>query len=452
MNRLTILCLIPALTAFALADPSTRPASTAPASTTATGPTTRDLRIDKLIGTLSHDDWQTRQKAQDELVRLGAFAVPKLKNAAERGADDEIRERAAAALRIIEERRVSGPSSISLQFRNAHPREVFEELARQASTEFRFPPKVWEQHKFPAITIDIEAKPFWLALKQVCEASGMFPYPGYGGGVDHRMMLVPRGNTVFGPFSVISGPFLIVGQSVHRANTVNLMVPAEISREFSVQFTVYSEPKLHVTRYSGSLHITEAVDEKGNKITQMEHEDSMLSANPSNWCWSMGARLMFPINGGTRIARLRGNIEVEIQTRVETLRFDNVAAIKSPVVKNVAGHRYAVQKFARSGDQATVTLLISRDGRDEAEWDALSESLQTDKTAIILRDNKGNPWSYSHYTSDSDVKGLEVKIVYNRSDDDGDALPGDAAVLTWNIPQQVKQIQVPFDFRDLPIP
>ncbi len=60
-------------------------------------------RVDELVGKLGDADWETREQATRELVRIGRPAVPKLLEAAKSG-DPEVKWRAEHALREIGER------------------------------------------------------------------------------------------------------------------------------------------------------------------------------------------------------------------------------------------------------------------------------------------------------------------------------------------------------------
>src|SRR5256885_14609848 len=111
-----------------------------PASPATTQPAIADPRIEKFIGELSADDWQTRQKAQDALVQYGLDIRPRLSGVLRETRDEEARARVEAALRQIEENRITGASLITLHMKGAKPSEVFAEIFRQASAELRASP------------------------------------------------------------------------------------------------------------------------------------------------------------------------------------------------------------------------------------------------------------------------------------------------------------------------
>src|SRR5204862_7110702 len=116
------------------ANPTTRPATTLAATT---GPaTTKPIaerpplpkasveKIEAAIKALSSDAWKERQAAQDTLTSFGQDAVPRLTQLAAKSPDEEVRTRAAAALRQIEENDMVGGSIVTLKLKDAKPQEV----------------------------------------------------------------------------------------------------------------------------------------------------------------------------------------------------------------------------------------------------------------------------------------------------------------------------------------
>src|SRR4051794_38621509 len=146
-------------------------ASTQPSTTTASS-----YSVDELISKLSADDWQVRQNAQDKLVLLGDKARPKLDQLLRESKDLEARARAEAAIGLIEENRLIGPSIITIHMHDVPPEKVVAELGRQAYTDLKtMPEHLWGQKDWPNVSIDIEQKPFWPALREVCEKIGLRP-------------------------------------------------------------------------------------------------------------------------------------------------------------------------------------------------------------------------------------------------------------------------------------
>jgi hypothetical protein len=97
-------------------------------------------RIARLIWDLDHDEFAVREKASEELARLGDAAEPALREATQRGASAEARARAARLLDQLPAAVVSGEALRQLRalevlerFGTAEAREVLADLARDAA-------------------------------------------------------------------------------------------------------------------------------------------------------------------------------------------------------------------------------------------------------------------------------------------------------------------------------
>ena len=156
--------------------------------------------------------------------------------------DAETRTRLEAALAQIDENRVIGASFITMHLKDATPRSVFEELSRQCYADLQpFPPNLFDQGGSPKVTIDIDRRPFWTAMNQIADKTGI-DLQQYNEGI----RLMRGGFRMNSPYSTVQGPFLIVATQITRTQTEMLANGGGASSDFSMQMMAYSEPKLHV--------------------------------------------------------------------------------------------------------------------------------------------------------------------------------------------------------------
>ncbi len=453
--------------------PATRPATQA-AAATATQPTTAPTaaisppasqpsanarQIEEFIAQLGDESWTVRQKAQDQLVSYGEEAWPRLQETLKGTGDEEVRARAEAAVRVIEENRMAGPSLITLHFKEASPKDIFDSLARQARSEFRvYPVQMWSQREWPKVSVDLDRQPFWVAMKEVCGKTGVWPQPGYGGN-DRRMTLTSNMgiNWMNTAASAQSGPFYIVGQSINHSDTINLLQPANVQRDFSINLTAYSEPKLRVTSYASYLKLDEVVDDKGTSLLLAAPQYESMQSN-SGWQYPLYARLSYPEHPGTKIAKFKATAKFIIQTRSETVEVPLTADIlsgKEPkeVTKTVGGRRYTLKTVRKQNDQQyLVTTVCYRDGRNPQEWNQFQNSMfQT--MGIQVVDDKGRPlMNQGMRSNNTSGDTMEVTYEFSRIDNGEETRVGDPAKFMWEVPLEVKQIDVPFELHDLPMP
>ena len=420
--------------------------TTRPSTLPTTQPAIGDPRIEKFIGELSADDWQTRQKAQDALVQYGLDIRLRLSAVLRETKDEETRARVEAALRQIEENRITGASLITLHMTGAKPAEVFAEISRQASAELRASPvNLWESKSFPASDIDMERQPFWQALGDICNKFGVALQ-------NNMAMEMVIGDKAAGPKlwgeapSVISGPFLVVCASIHRSHSIDLNQVKNVRRSCNVQFMIYPEPKMRVLQGTHMVRIEEAVDEKGNSLAIPGLAPDM-SYNPNTWPWNLTASLMPQVNTGQRIARLRGSGRFVIQTRSEQAEIGDVQNARG-VTKVVAGKRFTLKEVRKQGNQYVAMITLYRAGWTQGEWNYMmypQPFRMVDEHGVpLMRLGNGN--------SGGGPDQMDVDIQFQRQNWNGTENAGEPVKLLWEVPVETKEIGVPFEFRDLPLP
>ncbi|HEV8290645.1 MAG TPA: hypothetical protein VGP94_01920, partial [Tepidisphaeraceae bacterium] len=441
LNYLCLACIAMAGVCFAQ---TTRP-TTLPTTLPTTRPFADDARIEHLIHELSADAWQTRQKAQDALVQYGLDIRPRLATVLRETKDEEARTRVEAALRQIEENRTTGASLITLHMKGASPKEVFAEISRQASAELRpSPVNLWESKSWPAVDLDFERQPFWQAIGEVCNKFGLAPQ-------NNMAMEMVIGEKSAGPKlwgeapSLISGPFLIVCGYINRSHSIDLNQAANVRRSCTVQFMIYPEPKMRVLQGTHSVRIEEAVDEKGHTLAIPGLPPDM-GFNTNTWPWSMSASLMPQVNTGKQIARLRGSGRFIIQTRAEQAEIGEVQNARG-VTKIVAGKRFTLKEVRKQGNQYVAMVTLYRAGWSPNEWNYMMYPQQT----FRMVDARGVPlMRLGNGTGGGGPDQMDIDIQFQRQNWNGTENAGEPVKLLWEVPVEMKEIGVPFEFTDLP--
>src|SRR5438067_8048395 len=114
--------------------------------------------------------WHERQKAVDDLVRLGPDAEPLLQDLLRRDPAAEARKNVERAIGQIQYNRLLGPSRITLHLKDAAPREAFAELSRQCFAPLPTSPEgLWDEGQWPKVTLDVDGRPFWQAIRELSE-------------------------------------------------------------------------------------------------------------------------------------------------------------------------------------------------------------------------------------------------------------------------------------------
>ena len=428
--------------------PAPAPApSPAPAPAPAPAATTPPAEFSDAVKALSSDSWKERQAAQDRIVKMGEDIVPLLKPIAEKHADEEVRSRAEAAIRQIMENGQIGPSYITLKLKDAKPQQVFAEIARQARCELPTNPKnlFAQLENQSGVSVEFDRVNFWTAFRETCQKTGLYPVNYYN---DRRMTLGRGQSSNWNGPTVISGPFMIVANRLQRTNSVELSNPNNIQRDFYLSLSVFAEPKIRVLQSAYGVQVDEAVDEKGNSLIINDGNRQGGWSSGQQWMWGLSARLNYPENAGTKIARFKGNVKFIIQTKSATLELENVLAVKN-VEKRVGGRRILFKEIKKNGQQIDVVTTIYRDGMSDLDW----QNIHSLGQMIRLMDKDGRLLSNSGWGGGGG--GAEMNYTYNftmQNFGGEEGKVGEPHKLVWEFPLDTREVPISFEFKDLPLP
>jgi hypothetical protein len=425
--------------------------------------------VEQWIAQLASDDWKARQRATDRLIAEGDDALPRLLRLVDATTDSEVRTRAQAAIRQIEDNRLTGTTLVTLKLDKVPAAEAFAQLAWQARAPIASDPPDLLRKIGKPVSLTVERRPMWevmqaLSLQTDLEVTGVTRHNREVG------LGVTRGGTDWMDKPItLAGPLLIRADRLSRVGTIELKPPRDLSEEFAISLTVFAEPKLRVLDFSQTIRLDEALDERGNSLVPPE-DASALTANVDVFGshgeghtsrWEVGATLHHPKGMGTRIARLRGATTLMVETRS--------AALDVPLTGAQGQTRTlgALHVTVKSADAKQVELGISRDGRDDAEWYAVRMQLSAGQGRLL--DDRGQVVARAQGGGEADEspdnQRIDLKLRFAR-EPDGDggveapagkrkgaaSAASEPARLVWEIPVEARELVVPFEFRDLPIP
>jgi hypothetical protein len=439
-----VLPLVGVLIAAAFAPAQTKPdtaptqAASAPATEPVVGattsPTTRPVGAD-LIDALSSPDPRARRHAAEDLLKLGESARPLLEDLLKETKDLDVITRAQATLAQLAENRMIGPSYITLHFKNAPAREVAQELGRQAFAPLRpFPENLWDDPGIPKVTIDVERQPFWKAMRQFTEQTGLDLQPYVDG------MRLMRGMGRSSGVAVVQGPFLIVAQQISRMQVVQLGPHGGQHSEFSMQMVAYPEPKIVAVQGGTTMEIKEAVDDAGNSLVGGTADRRMFSMGNSG-AWQLYARLNWPPHPGKRIVRLVCATTFTLQTKSQKLEIPDVLNAKE-------------QTHTLGGTEVTFHGLTKAEDNWELKISAGNgvPFQQLMQNRLQLLDADGNALERRGMSGQGNGEQMIFKLLFGASRRADGKLAGSPDRLIWEVPLESKSVPVQFEFDDLPMP
>lgn len=439
------------------------PAGTPATTQAATRPVTE--RVTELIPQLNADDFKERQAAQEQLSGLGDDALPALRAARESANDPETRGRLDAAVRAVERQSVNVPTRVSLHLHDANPKEGFDALAQQSGFIMPvWPPNLWTQNG-PApkttVTVDLNDVTYWTAMRALAAKADVHVQTmgGFGGRPS-----VMQGNSQWASVPAVEvGPFLVVVTDVSRHHVANLTKGNEVQRDLHASVVVLPEPKVRVIQFDQQLTVDAIEDETGASILPDGRRQIAAPAQlppPSpffQYPYAYNVQLdawRSPI--GKRIATFKGSTRFRIQSRGGKIVFDDALAAKN-VTQTVEGHRVVLQSCTAQGGNYQAELTIYRDALSESQWQRFQHSVRdlrvitADGTAYRMNGGGGGGsdkelhWSAFLTNEESPFGGGGGRPPPERK-------AGEAVKLVVPFALEVKDVTVPFEFHDLPIP
>ena len=430
------------------------------APSTAPTPTQPSDPIQALIDQLAADEWRAREDAQEQLTALGADVIPRLQRVVAESSSEEARQRAGAAINRIRERQVTGSSLITLHMKNVSPREVFAEISRQSGSNLQpLPPELWDTRPWPKVSFDFDNQPFWIVMRAIAEQTGMELKPWNNDGL-HLIQGAPAA-AANGRWTV-TGPFLITLHRASRKQEIDYAAADAVSSDFVLTFTAMAEPKLRVLRASYLAKLDEATDDRGNSLLPTDDNDEhdrrrgLELAYTGNHAgqWSFTARLASAKNMGTRLAVLRGSAMVQLQTRSQTLEVPNILSATN-VTGSAGGMSLTVREVKKTGDRYELNVIVAREaGRPETGADALDwQRIQQSLTELTLVDEQGRTLERGSFSSGGTDQSTEVTMSFSATEaNTARNRTGEPSKLVWRVATEVKDVLVPFEFKDVPLP
>jgi hypothetical protein len=407
-----------------------------PAQTTKPS-TTRPAELDALIGQLGSGEWKERDAAQKRIVDLGQPAVASIDELAKNATDPEVRQRARDILRQIQGGDFSKPSLVTLHFKNARPVEVYQSLDEQAHAKLTtWPPNLFEMRvriRNPGVpggaktvTIDLDKVPFWKAMIELEEQTGLAVRDM---GNDMQLadaMTGPRGKK---RNACVAGPYMVVATENFGPDSI-------------WEIVVFAEPRLNVLVHARQPDITEAVDKAGKPIDQVLANivNNRRRGQPPEFDESGGNAFSLHLNQPLHnVGRVSGTVRAVIATKDTTLEIEDVAAARN-VDKVVEGRRVLLNVINPEPNDWLLSLVV---------YNSNPPVPGLEKMRIALTDAKGvalQPRG-SSAQGGGDMPRMTWLLVYQQP-----ANGGPPAKLSLTVPNETRQVEIPFAFGDKPAP
>jgi len=413
-------------------------------ATTATATTMPSAQISSLIAQLDSPDFSVRQAAQNKLIDLGPDIEPMLHSALAGKLSDEARARLNDVTGRLEESSLLH-AAVTMHYKDAPLQTVLNEFAWQSGADLDVrQPSVTSYAQDRTASIDLDRANFWQALRAVSDASGLRPGVGAMG-----LTLAPSGQRAFmqidlaNPYARETGGLFISPRNCQEFRMLNYSVnqPAAPST-LTLAIDVFPEPKLHVIGASNMNWLKECVDDKGHSLLPAGMNQRffrpMMMARRRQWWWPLQVTLLPNPQLGTKIARLRGQLDFTSQTRSQIVEIGDITHARN-VTKDVGDVSLTVLSCQKTNlnYQLGMTLQGVTVG-DPVLQDFLSSAeLVDDDGQTVRRQSFGPPTPTAN--------GVAINIVFLPS-------MSTPSKLRWERTLEQKKLSVPFELDDLPLP
>jgi hypothetical protein len=431
-----------------------------------------------LVEELGSPRYRQRESAEAALTKLGRGALPSLRAALE-AKDPEVRIRALAILTRIEGTLLVQPTPIAFDFCNVPILDAIRAINHQAELSLKLLPEndpAWTASRLTLHTD--ESLPFWKGVDALCEA-GRLHYIFGAQTMGRREPSFPLYEGFAPPPAPVSdsGPFRTHLASVHYQSEIQLSRPRPAMgprddrpasnddgahsssiaiRQFYLQFQLAAEPRLSITQ-NGAPKVIEAVDDLGKSLqiprspATLQRSSGYFGMNPSSLV-RFRVDLAYPETTNRRIKKIKGAMPMIVATRKpDPLKVPLEGAPGKSFRSADVDLAIREVRAARDGQPAAIELTLKPLGgavsQTADDVDPMAARLESPQQQLEVLDADGQPLSW--FPSSSFFNGEETRLTLSLLSQG--TLPPRPSTIAYHGMTRVAT-EVPFEFRDVPIP
>ena len=443
MRQLTSVAISLVLVAATAAQP--KPAESHPKP----GPT-----VEQLVSQLGDREFRVRDQASKAIAALGIDALPALQKSRV-NPDPEIRRRLDELIPPLERAITLQSKQISLHMTNKPIKDIIAELNKQTGYKLMTMDGGTSNDK-AVYTFNFDKLSFWEAMDKISEATGLLLQHGYWG--DDNLRLSMQDSYV--PFNHNNGAFKVMatGFSYNRSNNFGQLPrnPANagqpISESLTISMSIASEPRLPILAVK-QLKFTEARDEEGNSMVPGGDGNANWGGQRYYYGgWYRGflqqtqANLAWPSKSSRMIKSLKGVVPVTILAdQKPSVITDKLLKSKGKKFKAGSATFTIDDVTEQAGKQYQIKMSVTEDSKDGPQDYTRIQSLQQ---RLELQDDKGNKQQF-YFSSINWGGPNNAQFTFTVQPGAGKLGPANKLIYyAWVLMEH----EIPFEFKDLPLP
>lgn len=394
-------------------------------------------KVAAIVRQLDADERADRDKAEQDLLKLGATALPHLPALESRMLSAEQRRRLAKVLPVLWEEKLKFEVAGSLVTLPKEPIALSDALARVSKqTGIRvvdLRDKFNQEVTDPMVTVGGGPTPFWQTLDRVVAAAGLSYYAHTE---DRSVGIVGRPGALL-PVSY-AGAFRI------EAKKLVLQSDFDKTRECLLQMELMVEPRLRPISVEIDTDRLKADDDRGHPIPFAGPKSIPIEISGSAYLSSLTLRMQAPPRDATQIAQLIGEVGVWLPAQVESFEFPMTIGGK-PIQKDGAGVKVELRTVRDEDGVWSVPVVIERTGKNDKVDSHVQVRMENE---IYLQKTDGTRFNQNGGLSSIDEPGKTgVELLFTD-------VPGKIQDyhLLVRVPSGVTRLPVKFAFKNLALP
>lgn len=432
-------CLAVLLSRAIAAEPPAAPPQTQDATAQPPADSPDDPRVARLIRDLGADGYDVRQRASEELSRIGAPSRPYLEQALE-SPDTEIRLHALNLLNRLKLVELWAPTLVRCRATAEPASQTLLSLAEQTGNRVLIGDP-YGAFQDAAVTVDFERAPFWQVVDELCRQSGnqlRQQQDARSGG-----LVFVAGQPGQNPVAY-SGPVRAeVGsakrQYIEELNYASLR--SEITHTFQINLQVMWEDRFRLVAYRAQPEVLEA---------RLENGELLEPSPPASSSWNVASagtrqvpmylRLDPPATGVARLDTLRLRWGLLAVGDMRSLDVTDLSSAQSHFQEDVELVVESVQEGP--GARYEVAVVVNRDLPIPQPQEVLFQ-----ENAIDLFDAEGRPFHHRGQTNSLTERGARLRLTFA-----GETPESKPHLLRLTYPRLRSQHDLEIVFRNVPLP
>jgi hypothetical protein len=341
---------------------------------------------------------------------------------------------------------VLGPATrVTMTLKNATAKEAFAELEKQSGFKPGLQAANVLDRAAGSIDIDVKDQPWTAVFLLICEKANLFAMNAPQWQVMQAMGL-PRfaGRLSYaGPVTIVARSMIVDADMQYGGGNLRRTLVA-------INCSMAVEPRVAGLTVGPAPVVEEVLDEQGTKLELLPVDAGTVSSLNSynvGWQGSFNINLALPPTAAKKLSKIRGHAYGDIISGTATLRIKDILNTKETKF-DFNGVPFTINSITQNGPMNYILdLRVPR-----TDTTALIQRVQGGGMGTPFQPKLENKPNAGASLMQCNVIGdqIQIQMMIMTNDRSGDGKPN--VDLVWQLPSEIKRVEIPFEFNDLPIP